>query len=142
MSFEHRGAWIQLAVTVGAYATYLVLLFGRAGDRALTETPYGDLIAWMIGGSIVAGIVLTIIAGLFGGERARRTDMRDRDINRLSDQVGASFIIIGGITGMILAILQVDHFWIANAILLGFVVSGVLTSAARIVMHRFGVPSW
>lgn len=86
--------------------------------------------------------MLTIIAGMLGGERARRTDLRDRDINRLSDQVGASFIVIGAVAAMILAILEVGHFWIANAILLGFVASGILSSVARIVMHRFGVPSW
>ncbi|WP_130284235.1 hypothetical protein [Microcella alkaliphila] len=142
MSFEHRGAWIQLAVTIGAYATYLTLLVRRADGAPLSATPYGDLIAWMIGGSIVVGVVLTIIIGMFGGERARRTDVRDRAINRLSDQVGASFIIIGAVAAMILAILEVEHFWIANAILVGFVASGILSSIARIVMHRTGVPSW
>lgn len=142
MSFENRGAWIQLAVTVGAYTTYLVLLFSRADGGPLNETPYGDLIAWMIGGSIVIGIVLSIISGIVAGERGRRTDVRDRDINRLSDQIGASFVVIGAVGAMILAILEVDHFWIANAILLGFVVSGLLSSIARVVMHRTGVPSW
>ncbi|MGY6497407.1 MAG: hypothetical protein ACXIUP_04175 [Microcella sp.] len=142
MSFEHRGAWIQLAVTVGAYAAYLTLLFGRADGGPLEQTPYGDLIAWMIGGSIVVGILLTIVTGIFAGERGRRTDVRDRAINRLSDQVGASFVIIGAVGAMILAILEVEHFWIANAILLGFVASGILSSIARIVMQRTGVPSW
>jgi hypothetical protein len=65
-------------------------------------------------------------------------DQRDRDIYRLGEYTGQSFVVIGGLAGLILAMLRVDTFWIANAIYLCFVLSALLGSMAKIGLYRFG----
>lgn len=142
MSLEARVAVWQFITAVGTYAAYLWLLFDRAGDGPLVDTAYGDLVAWTVGGGLVVTIIGSIAIAIAGGRSGRRTDMRDKQIARLADAVGASFVTIGGMAALILAIVEVDHFWIGNVIYLAFVTSGLLSSLARILMHRFGVPSW
>lgn len=141
MSLEARIAVWQLLVAIAVGTTYVVLLLGRADGGPIAATEYGDLVAWTVGGGLVAAIAGSIVLSIAAG-RDRRSDMRDREIGRLADAVGASIVTIGAVAALILAILKVDHFWIGNAVFAALFLSGLLSAAARIAMHRFGVPSW
>lgn len=147
MSFEERGVWILLTVAVGAYAVYLSLILSGPADVPLAERAYVVPMLWTIGGAIVAGIVLTIIAGILTGIISRRgqidkKDQRDKEINRLGDHIGSSFVTIGGVSALILAWIEAPYFWIANVIYLGFVLSGIVGSVAKLVAYRRGFQTW
>ena len=71
-----------------------------------------------------------------------RPDVRDKQIDRAGEQVGNSLVVIASLGALVLAMLQVHWFWIANAIYLGFVLSAVLASLAKLAMYRRGVPAW
>ncbi|GIG61525.1 hypothetical protein Lfu02_58970 [Longispora fulva] len=142
MSSEERRAWIMVLVTTCAYAIYATLILRRAGDAPLADTPYAATLLWTIGGAIVASIVLHILFGGVVPKGARRTDERDKEINRLGEHIGSSFVILGGVTAMGMAMLKWDHFWIANVIYLAFVLSSLLGSTAKIVAYRRGFQSW
>lgn len=147
MSFEERGVWILLTVAVGAYAVYLSLILSGPADVPLAERAYVVPMLWTIGGAIVAGIVLTIIAGILTGIVSRRgqidkKDQRDKEINRLGDHIGSSFVAIGGVSALILAWIEAPYFWIANVIYLGFVLSGIVGSVAKLVAYRRGFQTW
>ncbi len=47
----------------------------------------------------------------------------------------------GALGGLALAMLRAEPFWIANAIYLGFFLSAILGSIAKIVAYRRGLPS-
>jgi MFS family permease len=144
VSAQEKNAWILGIVAVLGYAVYLVLLLG-SGTGELTERPYAPILLWVIGGGIVAGIVINILVGIVSGmfrRDAGRTDQRDRQIARFGDQVGQSFVILGGVTALLLAIIETDHFWIANALYLAFVLSAILGSITKIVGYRRGLPEW
>ena len=147
MSFEERGVWILLTVAVGAYAVYLSLILSGPADVPLAERAYVVPMLWTIGGAIVAGIALTIIAGILTGIVSRRgqidkKDQRDKEINRLGDHIGSSFVAIGGVSALILAWIEAPYFWIANVIYLGFVLSGIVGSVAKLVAYRRGFQTW
>ena len=147
MSFEERGVWILLTVAVAAYAVYLFLILGGPADVPLVERPYVVPMLWTIGGAIVAGIVLSIFSGILTGIISRRgtvdkKDQRDKEINRLGEHIGSSFVVIGGVSALILAWIEVPYFWIANVIYLGFVLSGIVASIAKLVAYRRGFQSW
>jgi hypothetical protein len=42
------------------------------------------------------------------------------------------------VAALVLAMAEADHFWIANAVYLAFVLSALLGSAAKIVAYRRG----
>ena len=138
MSSEEKSTWIFLVVSVIAYATYLLILLTQLGSGALTERDYVAPFLLSIGGAIAGSIVLHIF--LVG--KAPKKDQRDREIYRFGETVGQSFVVIGAVGAMLLALFEFDPFWIANVVYLCFVLSAILSSIARIVAYRSGLPRW
>ena len=142
MVHEEKRAWIMAGVTVLAYGIYLGLLLGGTRTGPLTEVPYAALMLWTIGGAILGTIVLNIGAGLISPREATVTDQRDTEIHRTGQYIGQSFVILGAVLALLFALAELDPFWIANVIYLGFVLSAVLASVTRIVAYRRGFQTW
>jgi hypothetical protein len=141
MCFEEKSAWIMLVVAVVGYAVYLFLVLGRGGDGPIHQLPYVAALLWTVGGAIVASIVLHIAVGVIFPEGAGKKDERDIEIGRFGEYSGQSFVVLGGVAALGMAMAELDHFWIANAIYLGFVLSAIVGSVARIFAYRRGFPS-
>lgn len=142
MGSEERSAWIMLVVSLGAYAAYLAAVLGQAGGVPLAEVPYVPVMLWSIGGAIAVSIALNILAAVLLPGGGGRKDQRDREIYRFGEYTGQSFLVIGGIAALLMAMAELPHFWIANAVYLAFVLSAVLASVAKVVAYRRGLPAW
>ncbi|MGW0558815.1 hypothetical protein ACWDZ6_32315 [Streptomyces sp. NPDC002926] len=142
MPFEEKSAWVMGVLAVGTYTGYLVVILGRAGDAPLAEVSYKAALLWALGISIAASIVIHMVIGMFGPKDARKKDQRDREINRFGEHIGQSFVVIGGVAALVMAMAETDYFWIANAVYLAFVLSAVLGSTAKIVAYRRGFQPW
>jgi hypothetical protein len=145
MTHEERRAWIAGVVSVTAYLSYLTIVLARADGVALSRVSYAPAMLWSIGGAILASILLDIAAGIAGGTRAGRRgperDQRDREIGRFGNHVGTSFVTIGALSALLLAMAQAPYFWIANAVFLAFTLSALLGSIAKIAVYRWGFSS-
>ena len=142
VTHEEKRAWIMLVVSAVAYATYVIIVVGRAEGRPLADVPYAAALLWTVGGAIAASIAAEIGIGVVTPRASRAKDVRDREIGRLGEHVGQSFVIVGAVAAMLMAMAGWDRFWIANAIYLCFVLSAVLGSIAKVVMYRRGLPQW
>lgn len=142
MSVSEKRAWIMVVVATVAYGTYLAIVLGQAGSRPLAGVSYQWTLVWSVGGAILASILLDILSSFFAPKSAAEKDQRDREINRLGDYIGQSFLLIGAVTALILALLAVAPFWIANAIYLGFALSAIVGSVAKIIAYRRGFQTW
>ncbi|WP_405021046.1 hypothetical protein OHV05_33330 [Kitasatospora sp. NBC_00070] len=142
MAVEEKRAWCMLAVTVATYTAYLAVVLDRPAGLGLTQAPYVAALLWSIGGGIVASIVLHTAVSTFSPREENVRDQRDREIHRFGEYVGQSFMAIGGMAGMGLAMAGQDRFWIANAIYLAFVLSALLGASAKIAAYRFGFHPW
>ncbi|MER5928938.1 hypothetical protein [Streptomyces sp. NPDC002054] len=142
MSLEEKRAWSMGLVTVVAYLAYLAVVLGRADGGAFAQLPYIPVMLWTIGAAIAASILIHIALDLTSGERGRKTDQRDREIGRFGEHAGQSFVVVGAVAALVMAMAEVDHFWIANAVYLAFALSAVLGSTARIVAYRRGFQPW
>jgi len=138
MSFDEKRAWIQGVVAVCGYGSYLAIVLSRAGGHPLAETHYATTMLATIGAAILAAILLNIAWGMGGPRGGSRKDQRDREINQFGEYIGLSFVVIGAVTAMGLAMAEQPYFWIANAIYLAFVLSAVVGSVAKIVAYRWG----
>ncbi|GAA1714840.1 hypothetical protein GCM10009765_74690 [Fodinicola feengrottensis] len=138
MAYEEKRAWIMLVVTICGYATYLVLILGQTRTVPLTAVPYVAPMLWTIGGAIVVTVAFTIATAVIFPQDANKKDRRDREIGRFGEHVGQSFVVIGAVAALLLAITQVSYFWIANAVYLAFALSSILGSVARIFAYRRG----
>ncbi len=143
MSYEEKGTWVYLVISVIGYAVYLFLvlpdlLTGMPTD----EIDYVPAVLWTIGGAIVGAIVLRILVEMFFPSGDTRGDVRDKEIDRLGERVGNAFLVIGALSALVLALFEAGYFWIANVIYLGFVLSAILSSITKVIVYRKGVPTW
>ncbi|MEI5585247.1 MULTISPECIES: hypothetical protein [unclassified Agromyces] len=143
MSYEEKGTLSFLVVAIVGYGVYLWLVLPELlGGSPVEQVDYAIPMLWTIGGAIVAGIVARIAIAVVNPGEEHTADVRDKQIDRAGEQVGNSLVAIAAIGALVLAMLQVHWFWIANAIYLGFVLSAVLGSMAKLAMYRRGVPEW
>ncbi|WP_371878828.1 hypothetical protein [Amycolatopsis roodepoortensis] len=142
MAMEEKRAWIMVVVTVFGYAAYLIVVLRRAGSGPLVDIPYVAPLLWTIGAAIAASIVLNVAAAITSPRDAGRKDQRDREIGRFGEYIGQSFVVIGGVAALVMAMAELDHFWIANTVYLAFVLSSLLGSIAKIAAYRWGFQAW
>ncbi len=142
MAFEEKRAWIMLVVSVAAYAAYAIIILGRPSPTPLAEVSYGSTMLWSIGTAIAASILLNMVVGGASPKHANKKDQRDREISRLGEYIGQSFVVIGGVAALLMSLAELDHFWIANVIYLTFTLSAIVGSVAKIFAYRRGFQSW
>lgn len=139
MAFEEKRAWAMAIIAVLGYAVYVLVILGSADGRPLVEVPYAGTLLWTIGVGITAGIVSGIWLGIAARGDGVQADERDQEIGRYGEYVGQSFVVIGGVSAMALAMFEAPHFWIANVLYLCFVLSAVLGSVTKIAGYRWGL---
>ncbi len=141
MTLTEKRAWCLLAATLAAYTWYVVTVLGRVDGGRFQDTPYAGTLLISLGASIAVNIVAEIVLSMVNPRGARRKDERDRTIDRLGDQVGQAFVVIGATAALLMALAEWDWFWIANVLYLGFAISAVLGSVAKIIMNHAPLPS-
>ncbi|NMO53182.1 hypothetical protein HH310_18535 [Actinoplanes sp. TBRC 11911] len=131
MTSEEKRAWIFGPVSVLSYLGYLAAV-------TIAGAGYAPAMLWSIGIAIVVNIVLHIAVTIRSPREPR--DERDRAIGHFGDAIGNSTVVAGAVAALLLALAEVRYEWIANVILLGFVLSAVLASTAKIAAYRYGLP--
>ena len=142
-SYEEKGTWIYLAVAIAGYSFYLSRVLPEfVAGTPVDEIDYVPVMLWTIGGAIVASIIARIIIEIIVPSESYKSDVRDKEIDRLGERVGSVFIVIGALGALVLAFVDADTFWIANVIYVCFVLSAVLSSVTKLIVYRRGMPTW
>ena len=131
MANEEKRAWVYGLVSFVSYAIYLLVLL-------LTDLSYIPVLLGAVVGAIVLSIVLQIAVTVRTAREPK--DERDREIGHFGEYVGQGAVVLGAVTALVLAMAEAGYFWVANAIYLGFVLSALLSSVARIAAYRWGLP--
>lgn len=139
MSVEEKSAWIVSSAMVIVYGWYFTVVFGQVDSVDLRDIAYKTLMVVTVVALIVMIGGAHVVAALVNPKEADRIDERDREINRRAEYVGGYVLGTGAFAALILAMVEVDHFWIANAILVALVLSEVVAGVTRIVLYRRGM---
>jgi hypothetical protein len=139
MSYEQKGTWVYLTVVVGAYATYVAIIVNRLAGDAVATVPYVSTLLWSLGASMIAAIVGRIALEILRPSENYTRDARDKEIGRFGEYIGQGPLVVGAVAALIMAMAEWDYFWIANVIYLGFVVSAIVGSVAKLVAYRRGL---
>lgn len=142
MAAEEKRAWIMLVATVVSYAAYLCAVAGAPRGVTLAHAPYVAALLWSVGLSVAVSVAANVAVAVLSREETGTKDQRDREIHRHGEYVGLSFVVIGAVGALVLAMLEAAPFWIANTIYLAFVLSSVLGSATKLVSYRLGFHPW
>jgi hypothetical protein len=139
MSFGEKTNWVYLAVTTFTYAVYAAVVLGRADAVPLAEVTYVSTMLWAVGIAIGLNVLGSVAVAVAKPSEADKTDERDRQISRLGDYVGGIVLAIAMLVPLGIAMAEADHFWIANAIFAGLVLSSLVSSTVKIVGYRRGL---
>ena len=138
MSYEEKGQWVYLAATTIAYGAYVVVVLGQAGTTPLPQIDYQPILLWTVGVAVAASIIGRILIEIVRPSESHRGDVRDRDIGRFGEYVAGMVLGTGMVGPFVLALIEADHFWIANAIYLVFVVQAVVGTVIKLIAYRRG----
>jgi cytochrome c biogenesis protein CcdA len=138
MSYEERGQWVYLAATTIAYGAYLVLMLGRTGTTPLAEIEYQPILLWTIGVAVAGSVIGRILIEIVRPSESHREDVRDKEIGRFGEYVSGMILGIGMVGPFVLTLIEADHFWIANAIYLVFVVQATAGTVIKLIAYRRG----
>jgi hypothetical protein len=138
MSYEEKGQWVYLAATSIGYGVYLVLVLGSAGTTPLPEVDYVPILLWTIGIAIAASIIGRIAIEIIWRSDSSSEDVRDRDIGRFGEYRAGLVLGIGMVVPFILALVEADHFWIANAMYLVFTAQAIVGAVVKLIAYRRG----
>ena len=138
MSFEEKSTWIYALIVVALAAIYFAAVLGQLPRTAASDIDYQVPLLAAIGASIVLTVAAHIAIAIAAPEDAGKRDQRDKDINRYGEYVGGIVLSVAAVVPLILALVEVDHFWIANTIYLALIVSATVGSIVKIVAYRRG----
>jgi hypothetical protein len=139
MSYDEKGTWAYLVASAGAYLVYLAIVGDRLAHTPAGEVAYVAVLAWTTAASVLASVVVRTLIEAVRPSDSRRSDVRDKEINRFGEYASRWFIVAGAGAALIMAMAKVDYFWIANVIYLGFVLWAVAGSALKLVAYRRGL---
>jgi hypothetical protein len=138
MSFEEKGTWIYVVIAVALPGIYFATVLGQLPNKAVAEIDYQGLLLASIGAAIALAIVGMIGIGIASPKEAGKSDQRDKEINRLGEYVGGTVLATGMVVPFGLAMAEVPHFWIANAMYLAFLLGALCGATVKLVLYRRG----
>jgi hypothetical protein len=138
MSSEEKQSWIYVVVGVLVPLVYFATVLSKVPGTDVATIGYVWPMLTAIGVGIGASIVLSIMAAILSPREAGKTDVRDKEINRRGEYVGFYVMSVAAIVPLGLAMAKAEHFWIANALYLAFVLAALASAVVKIVAYRRG----
>jgi hypothetical protein len=138
MSSEEKHSWIYVVVGVLVPLVYFATVLSKVPGTDVATIGYVWPMLTAIGVGIGASIVLSILAAIISPREAGKTDVRDKEINRRGEYVGFYVMSVAAIVPLGLAMAKAEHFWIANALYLAFVLAALASAVVKIVAYRRG----
>jgi len=141
MTTSERAAWIALVLTPATVIWYFVVVLPQLAHTPASDIDWQVPMLWSFGvnffGTIIATILVTIGAGIVAEARKQvfdtGSDVRDTQIDRAGGRVALAIASGGLLAVLILAMLELDVFWIGNA---AFLIGAVGAFAGSIVQVR------
>lgn len=147
MTMTERSVWVTVVVFPLVGLAYLAVVLSRATGMPVAQVSWEVPMLWAMGLLVVSIVLGTVASAIATGVRAAAAgedpqfdegDVRDAQIEQLGNARAFTATSVGGLAGIILAMLDADPFWIANAIFLAGIVGGVVGAVTRLRAYRAG----
>jgi hypothetical protein len=141
VSFQEKSnlaVLVALLLVFGAYFGFVLPGISAGG----TVPPASAVGAVLIGPTVVLAVLLIIshgIIALLSPDEAGETDERDQLIQMRADARAGYVLVLGVFSVLLLLFLEIEPFWIANALLGAVAASEIVKSLLRAIAYRRGV---
>lgn len=140
MSFQEKSNWVMMVLIAVVYGVYFAVVFGDlASMPGVRDVAYRAMLVGTVVVLTILAAVTHIILAVASPKEADTNDERDRSINRFGEYVGGFVLAATVFVGMGLAMVEIEHFWIANALLAGLVLSELVAGVTKAVLYRRGI---
>lgn len=139
MSYEEKGQWVYLVANVLTFGAYIAIVAGLMSNTPVADIDYVPVLLSAIGVAIGLSIGGRIVVEIISRSDTYKADVRDRDISRLGEYVGGILLGVAMLVPFVLAVAEVEHFWIANAIYVVFALSAFVSTTVKLVAYRRGL---
>jgi hypothetical protein len=148
MPMAERTVWVYLVAVVVTSGTYVALMVSRLLAHPVAEISWVRPMLWTLGTSIVGTVLGTIGATVVGAVRIERrrvgggaelaSDVRDAEISGYGERASMGVLGVGLGATLVLAMLDLDTFWIGNLLFLCGVVGAIVEATTKIRLYRRG----
>jgi len=148
MSFQERNVVSGLIVGIGFFIIYTWWVALPLRDGAFGGPEGAAALAkqtlWIIGGSIVVTIGVTILTEILfaivtiNPKTEQLVDERDRQIEKTGDRIGGHFASVVFLGALIALAMGTSLLWAIVIITYGFFAGAMLSTIIRLIQHRRG----
>jgi len=167
MTMNERTVWAYLASVVITSGIYLTLMVTRLLSGHVGEISWVGPLLWTIGASVLGTVVLIVILTIgstIAGTIARTirhaitserlghphqaptpvveidtiSDARDKEIDQIADHALVGVLGAGFVGALVLAMLDLDTFWIGNLLFVVGTVGAIVETITKIRLYRRG----
>ncbi len=87
---------------------------------------------------IILAALSHIVLALANPKEANANDEQDRLITLRAERIGGYVLAVGVFAGIVLAMIESPYFYIANALLLAWVLAEITDGITKVVLYRRG----
>ena len=142
MTYREKSMAVILVGYLAVYTWYFARVVGAARAGPIAEIDYQGLLIVMVGVLVGATVVAQILIAIVTPSEAGQVDERDRMIALRGDRIAWWIVTIGALSGLLLAMVEVDSFWIAHALLVGLVLAEIGKAIVMLVNYRRSMQQW
>jgi len=148
MGMDERASWMALVAGAGTLIAYVVIVAPRVASNPIEDVEWVVPMLWCIGIMIATVIVGSILMGIGGAvgltmrgrdvDSELGSDRRDKDIERYARlrTYWATSLLGAGV--LVLAMLDVDTFWIGSFVFVAAALTTLMQSIIKIRAYRRG----
>ena len=136
MSFQEKSAIFIVGSLVVVYGAYFALIGRISAVTPAVEIAYKPLLILAVVPLALLVAFSHIVLAILNPKEANAYDERDRLITLRAERLGGYVLAVGVFTGLVLAMIELRSFYIANALLLAWVLAEITDNAAKIVFYR------
>jgi vacuolar-type H+-ATPase subunit I/STV1 len=138
VSFQEKSAIAMIGALTVVYGAYFTIVGRWLTVAPADEIVYQPLLIVVIVPLVVLAVVSHLVIALANPKEAGAEDERDRLIALRGERVGGYVLALGVFGGLVLAMAELPPFYIADALLLAWVLAELVDGATKIVLYRRG----
>lgn len=136
MNFQEKSTLLMTAALALVYGVYFAVIGRWHASAPIEEIVYQPLMIGAVVPLILLAILGHVVIALFNRREAGAEDERDRLIALRGERVGGAMLGVTVFSGIVLAMLDAHHFYVANALMLGWVLAEIAEGLTRLVLYR------
>lgn len=138
MTFQEKSAWVMVLIMTVVYGWYFAVALPKTANTPAADIDYQGTLLLMVVPLVVLAVISHIAIAAVSPKDGDASDERDQLIGLFGDRIEVYVLSVGALGALFLAMAELEHFWIAHAILATLVLSEIIGGLTRIVLYRRG----